>query len=53
LLLANANTFPMIIGDAFVVRFNFPLRVNDKYGTFCKQQSGGIVSGTHGDAYYH
>lgn len=50
LIFANANTFPIIIGDSYVLRFNFPLRVNDRINNCkCKNTAGVPI----GDAYYH
>jgi len=46
---ANANTFPILVGDSYVMRFNFPLRVNDKWTGYCKNIAGTII----GTAYYH
>lgn len=49
LLFMNGNSNPLIVGDAYVMRFNFPLRVNDKFTGQCKTLAG-VVYGT---AYYH
>lgn len=49
LLFGDAHSLPVIVGESYVVRFKFPLRVNGKYPGFC-QSIGGVV---YGDAYYH
>lgn len=48
-LFMNANSNPLLIGDSYVMRFNFPLRVNDIFTGQCKTL-GGVAYGT---AYYH
>ena len=47
LLLGDAHTFPLEIGDSYVVRLGFPIRVNDMLN--CSFESGAIT----GIAYYH
>jgi hypothetical protein len=49
LMFGEAHTDPLFPGDAYVVKFNFPLRVNGLYPNYCLSSSGVI----YGDAYYH
>jgi hypothetical protein len=52
LMFGNAHTFPLLVGDAYVVRFNFPLRVNDQMG-LCNRAVAGVAGTPYGLAYYH
>lgn len=53
LIFGDAHTFPLLVGDSYVMRFNFPLRVNDKFAGLCKSTNGVAATGLYGDAYYH
>lgn len=56
LIFGDAHTDPLQTGDAFVLKFSFPLRINGRYPGNCQSTNGiaPIVStGTYGDAYYH
>jgi hypothetical protein len=44
------NPATLAIGDAYVLFFGFPLRVNSKFSNACTDLSGSTV---YGDAYYH
>ena len=50
ILLGDAHTYQLEIGDSFVMRWNFPLRVNGLVAGACKTADGVT---TYGDAYYH
>ena len=43
------NPNAMNTGDAYVLFFNFPLRVNGKFTGACMNMGGSV----YGDAYYH
>ena len=49
LYLARYHIKSIVTGDSYVLKFNFPIRVNGKFTSGCKT-SGGI---TIGDLYYH
>lgn len=49
-MIGNANTYQLQLGDAFVVKFGFPLRVNDLVAGGCKDSTKAT---TYGDLYYH
>jgi hypothetical protein len=49
-MIGNANTFALLPGDAFLVKFNFPIRKNGKVPGGCKNVGKTI---TYGDAIYH
>jgi hypothetical protein len=49
-LLGDAHTYPLEIGDAFLIKFNFPIRVNGKFPGGCMNSA---QTQTYGDAYYH
>lgn len=48
--LTALNPAAMVAGDAYVLFFNFPLRVNGKFTGACTNIAGSTV---YGDAYYH
>jgi len=50
LLLGDAHTYPLLINDAFLIKFNFPIRVNGKFVGACMDSA---QVNTYGDAYYH
>ena len=50
LTFGNAHTSDLLVGDAYILRFNFPTRVNDLQAGACKSADGLTV---YGDAYYH
>lgn len=49
-MIGNANTYALLPGDAFLVKFNFPIRKNGKVPTGCKNVGKTII---YGDAIYH
>lgn len=49
-LIGNANTYALMLGDAFLIKFNFPIRKNGKVTGGCKDFGGTIA---YGDAIYH
>lgn len=48
LLVGDAHSNDLLVGDSYVLKFKFPLRVNGLYPGFCNFASGAV-----GDAYYH
>ncbi len=48
--LGDAHTYPLLVGDAFLIKFNFPIRVNGKFVGACMNSAQTLV---YGDAYYH
>jgi hypothetical protein len=49
LRLSRYNTKAFAVGDFYVVKFNFPIRVNAKVVSGCRDNLGNII----GTAYYH
>lgn len=49
-LLGDSHTYPLLINDAYLIKFNFPLRVNGKFTGACMNNAQTVV---YGDAYYH
>ena len=47
--MSRYNTLPLAAKDFYVVKFNFPLRVNDKKLTSCTDRFGSNI----GTIYYH
>ena len=46
----DAHTYPILANsDSFVLRFNFPIRVNGRFDGLCKTTAGAVI----GNAYYH
>ena len=50
LTFGDAHTDDILDGDAYILRFNFPIRVNGLQTGACKSADGLTV---YGDAYYH
>lgn len=50
-MIGAAHTFPLLPGDAFVVQFGFPIRVNGKVTSGCVDAA--TLTLVYGDAYYH
>ncbi len=48
-MIGDAHTYPLIAGDAFILKFGFPIRVNGKVLGGCTNL-GGVA---YGDAIYH
>jgi hypothetical protein len=48
--IGNANTYALLPGDAFLVKFNFPIRKNGKVASGCRDNTNMII---YGDAIYH
>lgn len=53
LIFGDAHTNQLVAGDAFVLKFAFPLRMNGKYNNYCQSTNGLAATGTYGHAYYH
>lgn len=49
-MFSNNNRAVLNVGDAYVVKFNFPIRVNTKVVGGCRNKLGTLV---YGNAYYH
>lgn len=49
-MIGNANSFALLPGDAFLVKFGFPIRKNDRVTGGCQDINKMIV---YGDAIYH
>jgi hypothetical protein len=50
LLLGDAHSYPLLVGDAFLIKFNFPIRVNGKFVGGCMNSAQTLP---YGDVYYH
>ena len=50
LTFANNNANTLQLNDAYVIKFNFPIRVNGMFLTACQNPAGTVF---YGDAYYH
>ena len=49
-IIGNANTYGLFSGDAFIVKFGFPIRKNGKVPNGCKDSTKTVP---YGDVYYH
>ena len=49
-LIGSAHSFDLLPGDAYLIKFGFPLRVNDKQLNQCIDLRTALPCG---DAYYH
>lgn len=50
-MIGDAHTNALLVGDAFVIKFGFPIRVNGKVTGGCVDAATQTI--IYGDAYYH